>query len=87
MNWIENHNRVRQEFTVGKFGINSFLFVDDLVLLSSAKRDLQPAFDWFSAAYNQAGIIISTRKADVLCLFRIPSQGTLHVMGYTLQQM
>jgi len=39
----------------------------------SSQQSLQPAFDRFSAAYNQAITKISSKKIEVLCLSRRPS--------------
>jgi len=43
-------------------------------------------FIGFSAAYEQAGMAISTKEVDVLCLSRNPRDYTLHVSSNILQQ-
>jgi len=43
-------------------------------------------FIGFSAAYEQAGMAISTKEVDVLCLSRNPRGYTLHVSSNILQQ-
>jgi len=53
----------------------------------SSQQGLQHAFDRFSAACDQAGTKISTKKIEVLCLSRHPRQCILQVSGKTLQQL
>jgi len=53
----------------------------------SSQQGLQHAFDRFSAACDQAGTKISTKKIEVLCLSRCPKQCILHVSENTLQQV
>jgi len=62
------------------------LFANNLVLLHLL-NSFQHALEWFSAACDQIRTKISTKKAEVLCLARNPSQGTLQVSGNTLQQV
>jgi len=53
----------------------------------SSQQGLQHAFDRFSAACNQAGMKISTKTIEVLCLSRRLRQCILQVNGNTLQQV
>jgi len=53
----------------------------------SSQRGLQHAFDRFSAACEQAGTKLITKKFEVLCLSRHPRQCILQVSGNTLQQV
>jgi len=53
----------------------------------SSQQGLQHAFDRFSAAHDQAGTKISTKKIEVLCLSRRPRQFILQISGDTLQQV
>ena len=50
-------------------------------------QGFQHALDRFSAAYNQAGTKISTKKMEVLCLTRRARQCFRQVSGNTLQQV
>ena len=52
-----------------------------------SQRDLQDAFDRFSAACDQEGTKISSKKIEVLCLSRRPKQCSLQVSRNTLQQV
>jgi len=52
-----------------------------------SQQCLQHAVDRFSAACEQAGTKISTKKFEVLCLSRHPRQCILQVSGNTLQQL
>jgi len=63
------------------------LFEDDLVLLAPSERDLQHLLDRFSAACDQTGVKISTKKSEVLCLSRNPTQCTLQASSNPLQQV
>jgi len=67
MNWTNSHSRVDKSVTVGSCKIS--LFADDLVLLASSESDLQHALDRFSAACDQVGMKISTKKSDVYHVF------------------
>jgi len=53
----------------------------------SSQQGLQCAFDRFSAARDQAGTNISSKKIEVLCLLRCPRQCFLQVNGNTLKQV
>jgi len=46
--------------------INRLLFADDWVQLASSKQDIQHALDRFSAAYDQVGVKISSKKTKIL---------------------
>ena len=72
---------------LGAAGSIHLLFADGLVLLSSSQKGLQHAFNRLSAACNQAGMKISTKKTVVLWLSRKPIQCTLQVSSNTLQQV
>ena len=53
----------------------------------SSHQGLQHTFDRFSAACDQAGMKISTKMIEVLCLSRRPRQCIPLVSGNTLQQV
>jgi len=74
-NLIDSHSRVEDCVTVGSCRIIRLLFADDLVLLASSQQDLQHALDRFSAACDRAGMKISTKKTEELCLSR--NQGSV----------
>ena len=52
-----------------------------------SQQGVQHAFDRFSAACDQAGTKISSKKIEELCLSRRPRQCILQVTGNTLQQV
>ena len=54
--------------TFGECNVRRLLFADNFALLSSNKRDLQYALDWFSDACLEAGMKISTAKTEIMCL-------------------
>ena len=60
---------------------------DDLVLLASSESGFQRALNGFAAAYDIAGMKISTSKTKVLHLFRNPDQCSLQVGGVSLKQV
>jgi len=62
-------------------------FADDLLLLTSSEQGLQHALDGLSAACDQTGINISTKKTETICLSRKLSQCALQVSGITLLHM
>ena len=53
----------------------------------SSQQGLQHAFDRFSAACNQAGTKISSKRIEALCLLRRRRQCILQVSGNILQQV
>jgi len=53
----------------------------------SFQQGLQHAFDRFSAARNQAGTKLSSKKIEVLCLSRRPRQCIVQVCGNALLQV
>jgi len=73
--------------TVGNCKINRLLIAEDLVLLAFSDQGLQHALGRFTAACGQTGMKISTKKTEVLCFSRRPSQCTLQVSGNTLQKV
>jgi len=79
MDWIHSHSRVDDGITVGSARITWLLFADDLVLLVASEQGLQHGLDRFSTACNQTGMQISTKKTEVLCLSRHPSECLLQV--------
>ena len=87
MNWIDRHSRVDEDVTVGSFRINPLLFANDLVLLASSQQGLHHALNRFSAVCDQAGMKISTKNTEVLCLSANPRQCTLDVSRNILQQV
>ena len=87
MNWIDKCSQVRESVAVGKCKIDRLLFADDLVLLASSELSLQHALDCFVNACSDAGMKISTRKTEVLCLSRNPAQCTLQSSGTVLRQV
>ena len=86
VNGIDSHSRVDENVTVESFRINRLLFADDLVLLASSEQGPQHVADRFSVMSDQAGMKISTKQTEVLCLSRNPSQCSLQVSSKTLQQ-
>jgi len=74
MHSMYSHSEIDEGVTVGSCMINRLLLVDDLVLLASSQQRLQYALDRFSAVCGQAGMKITTEKAEVLCLSRNPMQ-------------
>ena len=63
------------------------LFAFDLVLLAPSEVDIQHALDRFATACDNAGMKISTKKTEVLCLSRTPGQCSVQVNGVTLNQV
>jgi len=62
-NWIDNNSPVNKDVTVATVGgctVNRLLCADGLVLLTSSQQRSQHELDRFSAAYDQAGMKIST---------------------------
>jgi len=53
----------------------------------SSQQGLQNTFGRFSAVCDQAGMKISTKKIEVLCLSRRPRQCILQVSGITLHHV
>jgi len=69
---------------------NRLLFADELVLhawIFSTGSSVHIWSFFSSAACDQAGTKISTKKIEVLCLSGRPRQCILHVSGNTLQQV
>ena len=66
MNWFDKIIAAKLRRCQNK--INRLLFVDDLVLLSSAESGLQRASNSFADACDSAGMKISTAKTEVLHL-------------------
>jgi len=64
-----------------------FLRTNWSCMRGSSQQGLQHAVDRFSAACEQAGKKISTKKIEVLCLSRHPRQCILQVSGNALQQL
>ena len=90
MDWIDSHRHVVKGVTVGNCRMDCLLFADELVAYSmrgSSQQGLQLAFDQFSAASDQEGTKISSKKIGVSCLLRRPRQCFLQVIGNTLQQV
>ena len=87
MNWMDKHSGVEEGVTVVSCWIKGLLFADDLVLLASSQQSLQHPLDRFSAACNCAGIKISTKYTEVLCLSTNQRRCMLQVSGNTLQQL
>ena len=71
---------------IGECTVQRLLFADDLVLLDSTQNGLQQALDRFSDACSVAGMKISTRKTETMCLSRLPKQCSLHIDGVSLKQ-
>ena len=46
--------------------MHDFLFVDDCALNATSEAEMQQSMDQFSAACANSGLIISTKKAQVL---------------------
>jgi len=85
MNGTESH--FDEGVAVGSCRINRLLFADDLVLLASSEQRLQHALDRFAAAYDRAGIKVSTKNTRVLSLSINPRQCVLQASDNTLQQV
>jgi len=83
MNWMDSHSRVDERVTIGSCRINRLLFANNLVLLASSEHDFQQALDRLLGTCDRAGLKISTKKTEVLCLSTNPRQCTLS--GITLQ--
>jgi len=64
--WIDSHSPFDE---VGAAGL-TFCFCERLVPLASSQQDLQHALSWFSAACDQAGMKVSSKQTEVLCLSR-----------------
>jgi len=84
MNWIESHSWIGKVVAVSNCNIRRLLFANDLVLLASFEQGLQHALHWFSAACDQAGMKISIKKTEVLCLYRNLIQCMLKVSSNTV---
>ena len=56
MDKIDKDSSASSGVTFGECNVRRLLLTDDLVLLSSNKRDLQYALDWFSDACLNAGM-------------------------------
>jgi len=86
MNWIGSHSRVDEGATAGSCRINRLL-LQTISYCQHFLNNLQHALDRFSAACNRAGIKISTKYTEVLCLSTKPRQCMRQVIGNTLQQV
>ena len=62
MNWMGSCSRVDEGATVGSWRINRLFFADGLLLLATSQQGLQHVFERFSAACDQAGMKVSTKK-------------------------
>jgi len=60
-------------------------FADDSVLLASSEQGIQHELGRFSAACDQAGMKISMKKTELLCLSTNSRQYALQVIGNALQ--
>ncbi|TWW77636.1 R2 Retrovirus-related Pol polyprotein from type I retrotransposable element [Takifugu flavidus] len=70
-----------------RFRIGSLLFADDVVLLASSACDLQLSLDRFAAAYEAAGMKISTSKSEAMVLNRKKVECLLRVKEEILPQV
>ena len=86
-NWMDKLSRIDDCVIIGRCKTSPLLFADDLVLLASYESDLQHALHGFAAAYDIAGIKISTSKTEVLHLSRNPVECSLQVGGVLLKQV
>ena len=71
MNWIDSQRRIEKAVAAGNWRMVCLLFADKLVACSmrgSSQQGLQLAFDRFSAACDQEGTKISSKKNEVFCL-------------------
>jgi len=68
MNWIDSNSRVDEGVIVGSCKIHYLLFADDLVLHASSEQGLLHTLHRFSAACDQAGMKISTKKTGIMYL-------------------
>jgi len=65
-----SYSPVDERVTAERCNINRLLFADDLVLLPSSDQGLKYPLDRFSAECDQVGMIIRTKKIEVLRLPR-----------------
>ena len=63
---VSNLRRLQAKTKVSTDTINDFLFVDDCVLNTTTKADMQHSVDKFSDACNNFDLNISTRKTEVM---------------------
>ena len=92
MDWIDSHRRFNEGVTVTVRNCRMnrllcFLRTNWYCMHGSSQQCLQHGFDRFFAACDHAGMKISTKKIEVLCLARRPRQCIPQVSGNTLQQV
>ena len=89
--WIRELDRqsqpCRRGVTVGSCSINRLLFADAFLPLATSEQGLQHVHDRCSVTCDQAGMEISSKKTEVLCLSRHLKQRMLQVSCNTLQQV
>ena len=83
---IDKDSSFSSGVTFGECNVRRLMFANDLALLSSNKSDLQYALDWFSDAFLDAGMKISTTKTEIMCLLRHAVQCSFQTNGVTLKQ-
>jgi len=84
----DSHRRLDEGAPVRNCGMNlCVLRATWYWMRASSQQGLQNAFDRFSAACDKAGMKISTKKIEVLCLSRRPRQCILQVSGNKLHQV
>ena len=73
---IFNLRRLQAKTKVSKDFINDLLFADDCALNATTETDMQRSTDTFSAACDNFGLTISTKKTEVMLQ---PAPGKLYV--------
>ncbi len=72
MDWMLQRSRGSEGFKIGDFRISHLLFVDDLVILTSTKNELQRALERFVAVCGKAGMKVNVNKSEVMVISRKP---------------
>ena len=73
--------------TMGNARIESLLFADDVARSASSSAKLQRALDRFTVECAMAGMQISTKKTEVMVLWRQKEQCAVSVNGTPLKQV
>ena len=87
MKWMDKLRRTNECVKIGGRKISRLLFADNLVSIASSESGLQHALNGFVAAFNIAGMKISTSKTEVLYLSRNSVQCFLQVGGVSLKHV
>ncbi|KAK0133573.1 putative uncharacterized transposon-derived protein F52C9.6 [Merluccius polli] len=84
---VDRHSQGVEGVRFGDLRIGSLLFADDVVLLASSDRDLQPSLDWFAAECKAAGMRVSTSKSESMVFNWKRVECTLRVGDEILPQV